>query len=127
MLGRADVARERMATDDGSSKQEQCIRGCNCQSSVQPHIQCWHEGIEQAEALAGHALELSEKHQLAIHGAAFADAFWVKRERTWARGAEGIALIRKGIAGLLEVGNTPLGITAFTDVSWQRHRSATAP
>ena len=112
MLGRADVAKERivrmMAAANKSNAFEVAIS-----EQYSAHIQCDMRECEEAAALARHALELSEKHQLAIHAAEVRCVLGHARAQLGG-GAEGIDLIRKGIAGLLEVGNTPLGITAFT-------------
>jgi hypothetical protein len=67
---------------------------------------------EQAEALAGRALELAEKNQFpqivgmlrCVLGSALAQ---------FGRAAEGVSLIQQGIAGLLEIG-ARAGISQYT-------------
>ena len=63
---------------------------------------CMRE-YEQAEALAARALELSEKHQFPIRQHVPDVALGQARAQL-GRATEGIALIRQGIAGLLEIG-----------------------
>ena len=67
---------------------------------------------EQAEALAARALELSEKHQFPPE-AALSRCVLGQARAQLGRATEGIALIRQGIAGLLEIG-TRIGISNFT-------------
>jgi tetratricopeptide (TPR) repeat protein len=66
---------------------------------------------EQAEALAARGVELSEKNQIPLIAALCRCA--LGRARAQLGRTEGIALIRQGIAGLLERG-THVGDTAFT-------------
>jgi tetratricopeptide (TPR) repeat protein len=101
-LGRADVARERMA---------QMMAAVNRNDSYEVAFSAWCAAVlsglmreyEQAEALAARALELSDQNQFpqiaamsrCILGAALAQI---------GRATEGVELIRQGIAGSLEVG-----------------------
>ena len=59
---------------------------------------------EQAEALAAQALELSEQHQFTWTAAVARLTLGDARSRL-GRGAEGIALIRRGIAEMVETGS----------------------
>ena len=79
-LGRADVARERMARNDGSREREQPVwRGllsdiCRVPSDLPGEY-------EQAEALAARALELSEKTSIPLESPHLPDVLSVRRER----------------------------------------------
>jgi predicted ATPase len=66
----------------------------------------------QAEALAARTLDLSEQHQLAFV-AALARCILGAARAQLGRASEGIALIRQGIAGFLEIGARG-SISAFT-------------
>ena len=102
MLGRADVARERMA------KMRAAV------NPAYPHDLAWSDVIgaghyaltrenERAETLAAQALELCEKHNFP-NDAAISRCFLDRRERSSGRTAEGIALIRQGIDAILKIG-----------------------
>jgi tetratricopeptide (TPR) repeat protein len=101
-LGRADIARERLA---------QMTAAANVNN---PHDLAFagHSAAgfwlrmreyEQAEALAARALELSEKHQFP-NEAAMSRCLLGQARAQLGRTTEGIALIRQGIAGVLESG-----------------------
>jgi class 3 adenylate cyclase/tetratricopeptide (TPR) repeat protein len=107
-LGRADVARERMA---------QAMAGADQNN---PFDLTWLElcGVvfrvalgeySHAEALAVQALARAEKEQFPVAVAA-SQAFLGQARARRGRASEGVALIRQGIAGLLEIGFR-LGIT----------------
>jgi tetratricopeptide (TPR) repeat protein len=66
---------------------------------------------ERAEALAGQALELSEKNQFP-HMTALSRVFLGHARARLGRASEGVVLIRQGIAGCLEVGGR-LGIILY--------------
>jgi hypothetical protein len=66
---------------------------------------------EQAEALAARALDLSEKNQFVLI-AALSRVFLGRARAELGGAADGIGLIRRGIAGCLEVG-TRLGISIY--------------
>src|SRR5260370_41766640 len=100
--GRADVARERMA------KMMAAVNRAN------PHDLPWSDGHaavlhglarenEQAETLAARALELCEKHKFP-NEAAYSRALLGAARAHLGRTAEGIALIREGMASLLGIG-----------------------
>ncbi len=102
ILGRADVARERMA------KMMAAVNRAN------PHDLPWSDGHaavlhglarenEQAETLAARALELCEKHKFP-NEAAYSRALLGAARAHLGRTAEGIALIREGMASLLGIG-----------------------
>jgi hypothetical protein len=59
---------------------------------------------EQAEALAARALELSEKHKF-VEMAAYTRPILGQARVQLGRTVEGIALMRDGIAGLIEAGS----------------------
>jgi tetratricopeptide (TPR) repeat protein len=102
LQGRTDVAREREA------QMKATVNGNN------PYHLAWSEyyaarlrifmrEYEQAEASAARALELSEKHRF-LYAAAGSRSVLGQARAQLGRATEGIALIREGIAGLLEAG-----------------------
>jgi tetratricopeptide (TPR) repeat protein len=110
ILGRADLARDRQA---------RMIAAGN----ATPHGRLWsvvHAGIlsywmrdyEQAEAWAAQALKLSEQHQLPFYAGINRALLGMARSQIGG-GAEGIALMRRGIAEVLELGGL-LGIPSVT-------------
>src|SRR4029077_4595332 len=66
---------------------------------------------EQAEALAARALDLSEKNQFVLI-AALSQVFLGRARAELGGAADGIGLIRRGIAGCLE-GGTRLGLSIY--------------
>jgi class 3 adenylate cyclase/tetratricopeptide (TPR) repeat protein len=110
-LGRADVARARMA---------RMMAAANRDNPFDAALSGYYAAVlrvllreyEGAEALAVRALELSEKHQfqlLALHSKCV-----IGQTRAYlGRAPEGIVLIREGIAGLLDIG-ARLGLNNFT-------------
>ncbi len=110
-LGQADVARERMA---------RMMAGVNESNPYQVAFslsfaaltRIYMREYEQAETLAARALELSEKHQFPFV-AALSRCNIGRARAELGRATEGVALIRRGIAGLLEVGFR-LGIPIYT-------------
>ena len=108
MLGRADVARQRMAQLQAAVSNPYDIAF----SSVNAARLCVDmREYEQAEALAARALDLSEKNQFLLI-AALSRVFLGRARAELGGAADGIGLIRRGIAGCLEVG-TRLGITIY--------------
>ena len=108
LLGRADVAREREA---------QILAAANTKPSDIANM-AWSEfyaavlrtrlgEYEKAEALAAHALELCEHHQFTWL-AGWARCVLGDARSRMGRPAEGIALIRRGIAGLVDIGSRTL-------------------
>jgi len=75
-------------------------------------LQVYLREHEQAEALAVRALELSEKHQFPPE-AALSRCVLGRARAELGRATDGIALIRQGIAGSLEIG-ARLGIPTHT-------------
>jgi len=108
-LGRADVARERMARmiADGNTPFDLAFS-----LSFAALTRIYMREYEQAETLAARALELSEKHQFPFV-AALSRCNIGRARAELGRATEGVALIRRGIAGLLEVGFR-LGIPIYT-------------
>jgi hypothetical protein len=68
MLGRADVAKERIVRMMAAANKSNAFE-VSISEQYSAHIQGDMRECEEAAALARHALELSEKHQLAIHAA----------------------------------------------------------
>jgi tetratricopeptide (TPR) repeat protein len=111
LVGRADLARERMAQlmtgVDRGNPYDLAFSGCGAALRSFDMRE-----YEQAEALAGRALELAEKNQFpqivgmlrCVLGSALAQL---------GRAAEGVSLIQQGIAGLLEIG-ARAGISQYT-------------
>jgi tetratricopeptide (TPR) repeat protein len=101
-LGRADLARERLARVMAAANQnnpaEVAWSGCIGALSY-----LLLREYERAEILAAQALELSEKHQMP-HFAEHARCF-LGLARAWlGRPSEGVALIRQAIAGFAAIG-----------------------
>jgi tetratricopeptide (TPR) repeat protein len=111
MLGRADVARNRlaqlMAAATGSNPFEAATSG-----SFGAALCVYLREYEQAEALAAHALELAEKHQLPQTPALSRCILGLARAQL-GHVTEGIALIRQGIVGAHEIGRR-LGVSIET-------------
>src|SRR5262249_33677496 len=110
MLGRADVARERMARMMAAADENHpyetawaAYLAADCRDLLGEY--------EQAEALAELALELSEKNQYPLVAAWSRQALGRAQARR-GRATEGIALIRQGMADYLGTG-ARTGITFF--------------
>jgi tetratricopeptide (TPR) repeat protein len=103
MLGRTNVARERMAramaAAIGNNPFDVAHSGY---WAVRLHV--YLREYEKAEALAARALELSEKHHLKLVAALSRVGLGEARAQL-GRATEGIGLISQGIAGLLEIGS----------------------
>ena len=103
LLGRGDVARERMArmiaAADGNTLFEQAYSG-----QWAATILVWLREYEQAGVSAERALKLSMKHQFPLV-TAFARCLLGRARAELGRAAEGVELIRQGIAGMQEVGS----------------------
>jgi class 3 adenylate cyclase/tetratricopeptide (TPR) repeat protein len=102
LLGRADVARERMARlmagVDQNNPYDLAFSG-----SAAARLSLQMREYEQAEALAARSVELSEKNQFP-NIAGMSQCVLGHARAQLGRTAEGIGLIRQGIAGLLEIG-----------------------
>ena len=111
VLGRADVARQRLAQmmEAASANNPHDLVFAGHHAAV---IRSLLREYEQAEALALQAVELSEKHQFPNEAAAARCALGHARAQLGSP-VEGIALIRHGIAGLLESGQH-LGVALHT-------------
>ena len=100
MLGRADVARDREAHMMAVGVTDAYATAWRAFYAAV--LRAWLREYDRAEAWAAQALELAEQHQLAwcaaVARAALGDARW-----RLVRVAEGIALLRRGIAEMLEV------------------------
>jgi len=107
ILGRADLARDRDAR-------------MIAVGNTTPHGRLWsanYPGLirwflceyEQAEALAAQALELCEQYQLPWFAAGDRALLGIARSQL-GRGAEGIALIRRGIGEMREFGILAIGL-----------------
>jgi tetratricopeptide (TPR) repeat protein len=110
MLGRANLARKReaqmMAVANSSNVHDLAFSGVYA-SSLRA---CLRED-EQGEALAARVLALSEKHRLPHMAAQSGCVLGLTRARL-GRASEGIELIRRGIASLVEIGSRGI-ITAY--------------
>jgi len=102
MLGRADVARERMARmmvfANENDPYDLAISGI-CDAALRSYLREY----EQAEVLAARALELSEKNQFPLE-AAYSRVVLGQARAQLGRATEGIALIRQSMASELETG-----------------------
>ena len=113
MLGRADVARERMARAIAAAKGNNPFDVAHSGYwAVRLHV--YLREYEKAETLAARALELSEKHQFKLLAALSRVGLGEARAQL-GRATEGIGLISQGIAGLLEIGSR-LGVSRLTAV-----------
>src|SRR6266849_5267517 len=119
-LGRADVARERiaqmMAAANGSNPFEVAFS-----TSIAGSFHYSLREFEQAEALSARALELSEKNQILLTTASCRCALGQARAQL-GRATEGIALIRQGIAGLREIGTHVLDTIITMGLAEARER-----
>jgi tetratricopeptide (TPR) repeat protein len=101
-LGRADVAREREARLMALGNTSQYVRAWWA-GWYAPRLRLSLREYEQTEALAARGLELAEELQL-TQVAAFARITLGVTRSQLGRAAEGIELIRRGIAACLEIG-----------------------
>jgi tetratricopeptide (TPR) repeat protein len=110
-LGRSDVARGRMAemmkATDENNPYEAAWSAFH--AAV---LGVWQREYEQAEALAERAIELSEKNQFPLI-AAYSRSVLGQARAQLGRASEAIALIRQGMASLLQIG-AHLGIANAT-------------
>ena len=110
-LGRAGVARERMAQmmafANGNHPYEAALSGVH---SAQ--LRVYLREYEQAKALATRALELSEKNQFPDFKA-ICRCICGRAVTQLGRATDGVELIRQGVARLIEMGNR-VGITTWT-------------
>jgi tetratricopeptide (TPR) repeat protein len=123
ILGRADVARERLA------KMRAAVNPAN------PHDPAWADILgailhallrenETVEALATHALDLCEKHRFP-NEAAHSRCFIGHARAQLGHAADGIALMRWGIDTLIQVGNR-IGVPRYmTYLADAQHRAGT--
>jgi tetratricopeptide (TPR) repeat protein len=108
MLGRADVARERMARAGAAAIGNNPFDVAHSGYwAVRLHV--YLREYEKAEISAARALELSEKHHLKLVAALSRVGLGEARAQL-GRATEGIGLISQGIAGLLEIGSR-LGVS----------------
>ena len=111
LLGRADVARDRMAQAMAAADPNNPF-DLAWSEFFAAALRVWLREYEHAEALAAQALARSEKHQFP-DVVAWSRVVLGQARAQRGRASEGVALIRQGIAGLLEIGFR-LGITYFT-------------
>jgi tetratricopeptide (TPR) repeat protein len=110
ILGRADVARDREARMVAAGNTNPYVMALSALYAATLRGLLLRE-YEQAEALAAQALELSEQHQF-TWSASVARAVLGDARAQLERIAEGLALIRRAEAELLEVGSR-VGISAL--------------
>jgi len=121
IVGRADVARERLA------KMMSVVNAANphdapLSDTLAATVHTLMKENEHAEVLAARALELCEKHRFPSE-AALARIILGYARAELGRAAEGIALIRQGIDGLLKIG-ARIGITVgFTCLAAAEERA----
>ena len=109
-LGRADVAREREARLIAAGKTNPYGRAWSAWFAAALRLRL--REYEQVEELTVQALKLAEQHQFTYLGTLAPVTLGDARSRL-GRVAEGIELIRRGIAGMLEIG-ARLHVSAFT-------------
>jgi class 3 adenylate cyclase/tetratricopeptide (TPR) repeat protein len=108
--GRADVARQREVQMMAAANTNPYGIGFSAFFAAELRVRMGE--YEQAEALAAQALELSEQQQFALLAAISRCALGNARSRL-GRAAEGIELIRQGLAEMLEIGSR-LTISTYT-------------
>jgi class 3 adenylate cyclase/tetratricopeptide (TPR) repeat protein len=123
LIGRPSEARAReaqmMAAVEGGNPYDQAF-ALNYASG----LRLWLREYEEAEALAAQALELAEKNQFPL-GMANSRCNLGDARAQLGRETEGIALIRQGLAGLLEVGSRlDLGLISWRLAEAQAHGGA---
>ena len=102
LLGRADLARERLAQIMAAANQKNPLEVA--WSGYLGSLICLLlRENEQAEMLAARALELSEKHQIPYFAELTGCSLGLARAEL-GRPSEGVALIRQGIAGMVTLG-----------------------
>jgi tetratricopeptide (TPR) repeat protein len=121
MLGRADIARERIAkvteAVDASGPFDAAFSGY-----LAATLQVFLRRYEQAQALAARGLELSEEHQFP-HNAALCRCVLGQALAQLGHGNDGTILISQGIAGLLKAG-TRSAVTNLKRLKRLKKRSA---
>ena len=104
MLGRADVARERMARAMAAVNRDGNPFDLAHSGYFAARLHIYLREYEQVESLEAQTLELAEKHQFQILAALSRVGLGQARAHL-GRAAEGIGLIRRGIAGMVEIGS----------------------
>jgi tetratricopeptide (TPR) repeat protein len=112
MLGRADVARERMARAMAAVNRDGNPFDLAHSGYFAARLYIYLREYEQVESLEAQTLELAEKHQFQILAALSRVGLGQARAHL-GRAAEGIALIRRGIAAMIEIGSRS-GVTRVT-------------
>jgi tetratricopeptide (TPR) repeat protein len=102
MLGLADVASTRMARMMAAANENNPYE-LAFSGNFAAQLQIWMREYERAEVSAAHLLKLSEKHQFVPIAARLRCVLGMARVQL-GRTADGIALIRQGIAEMLEAG-----------------------
>jgi class 3 adenylate cyclase/tetratricopeptide (TPR) repeat protein len=110
LLGRAAVARDRMAQATAAADPNNPL-DLTLSVFYGAALRVWLREYEHGEALAAQARALAAKHQFPIVAAA-SRVFLGQARAQLGRAVEGVALIREGIAGYLESGSRS-GITYF--------------
>jgi class 3 adenylate cyclase/tetratricopeptide (TPR) repeat protein len=110
-LGRADLARERLARLMAEANQNNLVEVAWCRAMCATTYLLLREN-ERAETLAAWALELSEKHQMALFAEMARCCLGGARARL-GRPSEGVALIRQAIEGLAAMGDHNFGFPLF--------------
>jgi len=113
ILGRPELARQRIAemiaiTNANNPYEVAMSR------ALAAEVRFVLREYDQAAALAGQALELSEKHQFSFH-AAISKCALGKVQTQIAHATEGVELLRHGITSLLEIGASP---NFFANTIW---------
>jgi tetratricopeptide (TPR) repeat protein len=104
MLGRADVARERMARAMAAANRDGNPFDVAHSGYFAARLHIYLREYEQVETLEAQTLELAEKHQFQILAALSRVGLGQARAHL-GRAAEGTALVRRGIAGMVEIGS----------------------
>jgi tetratricopeptide (TPR) repeat protein len=103
ILGHADSARERSAHASAVALDRKNPYDLAVGRFYESWLCRWLREPKQAEAAATQALALSEQHGFSnLRGIALVNLGWARAQLGSAR--EGVSLIRKGLAGLVEIG-----------------------
>ena len=110
-LGRADIARERLARALAFARDSSNLYDLGGARTFESWLSCWLREPQRAEVAATQAVAIGEEHGFQL-GLNFDRLLlgWARAQLGHA--GEGVALIRRGLAGLAETG-ARLGITHF--------------
>ena len=102
-LGRADIARARIARMIAFAKDSNSLYDLASARRFESWLYCWLRESQRAEVAAAQALAIAEEHGfLTLRGVTLPPLGWARAQLGGT--AEGVALIRQGLTGLAEAG-----------------------